>query len=297
MTPESLPVLSKLDLRVLTNFISTSNIEMLSERTSANSFEAKVRNFLSKRNIHFYDTDTLGRTFDRCYELLIDTYRSEYIYKNELVRNLLQDKYQRTETVIFNEFKVGKSIADTIFLNGIGKVFEIKTELDNPDRLINQLADYKKAFTHVFVVTNEDHLPKYRRIVNDPTIGFMTFSKDMTINQVYDAQCDTSRLCHKTMMKSLRKSEYLGLMMNIFNEVPNVGTTLLFKTCLQWLELIDPVFVHQHFIGILKKRQMIIPDSIDYQNIPHSLTYLCNSLNLKEKQYISLIKRLQRKIK
>ena len=38
-------------------------------------------------------------------------------------------------------------------LNGKAVVYEIKTELDNLERLESQISDYYKAFDHVAVVT------------------------------------------------------------------------------------------------------------------------------------------------
>ena len=56
-------------------------------------------------------------------------------------------------TTALTEIPIAKSKADFVLINGKAVVYEIKTELDNFDRLENQINDYYKAFDHVAVVT------------------------------------------------------------------------------------------------------------------------------------------------
>ena len=60
----------------------------------------------------------------------------------------------RTTTAL-TEVPIGKSKADFILINGKAIVYEIKTELDNFDRLDGQMEDYYKAFSRMVVVTSE----------------------------------------------------------------------------------------------------------------------------------------------
>ena len=48
------------------------------------------------------------------YRSLASNYRCEYVYKNEIIKKLLS-KYGVKSTAVFNEFKVGNSIADIAF--------------------------------------------------------------------------------------------------------------------------------------------------------------------------------------
>ena len=49
------------------------------------------------------------------YQVLVSNYRCEYVYKNEIIRKLLVN-YGTKDTAVFNEFKVGCSIADIAFV-------------------------------------------------------------------------------------------------------------------------------------------------------------------------------------
>ena len=79
------------------------------------------------------------------YRVLVSNYRCEYVYKNEIIKELLS-KYGTKSTAVFNEFKVGNSIADIAFFNGESKAFEIKTDLDTPKRLKKQIAPLARYF-------------------------------------------------------------------------------------------------------------------------------------------------------
>ena len=58
-------------------------------------------------------------------------------------------------TTALTEVAIAKSKADFVLINGKAVVYEIKTELDNLERLCSQIDDYYKAFDHVAVVTYE----------------------------------------------------------------------------------------------------------------------------------------------
>nr|WP_270211591.1 sce7726 family protein [Streptococcus anginosus] len=49
-------------------------------------------------------------------------------------------------TTALTEIPVGRAKPDFILINGKAVVYEIKTELDNFDRLENQINEYYKAF-------------------------------------------------------------------------------------------------------------------------------------------------------
>lgn len=64
------------------------------------------------------------------------------------------------EYVLINElhFRDGKRRADLVEVNGCLNVYEIKSDLDNLDRLADQLADYKNSFDTITVVATFKHI-------------------------------------------------------------------------------------------------------------------------------------------
>ena len=61
-------------------------------------------------------------------------------------------------TPALTEVPIGSSKADFILINGKAVVYEIKTALDNFDRLDGQIEDYYKAFSRTVVVTSESFI-------------------------------------------------------------------------------------------------------------------------------------------
>ncbi len=70
-------------------------------------------------------------------------------------------------TTALTEVAIAKSKSDFVLINGKAVVYEIKTELDNLERLSSQVDDYYKAFDHVAVVTYEKNLQKQLQKVLD----------------------------------------------------------------------------------------------------------------------------------
>ena len=64
------------------------------------------------------------------YHILEKNYPNEYVLKNEFLNKWLKKELGTNNSAIFNEFRIGKAIADLAMFNGISKVFEIKTILD-----------------------------------------------------------------------------------------------------------------------------------------------------------------------
>lgn len=69
-------------------------------------------------------------------------------------------------TSAFSQVRIGHSIADFVMINGEGRVYEIKSDLDNFDRLYDQLRDYYRAFSKVSVLVSIHELEKIRNVLS-----------------------------------------------------------------------------------------------------------------------------------
>lgn len=86
----------------------------------------------------------------------------------------------RTTTAL-TEVPIGNSKADFILINGKAVVYEIKTALDNFDRLDVQIKDYYKAFSRVVVVTPEENFESlWPKLQNSPA-GICVLTKKNTL--------------------------------------------------------------------------------------------------------------------
>ena len=109
------------------------------------------------------------------YTILKKQYRNEYYYKNILFNKLLLGVHSLNTTTALTELPIADCKADFILINGKAVVYEIKTELDNFDRLENQINNYYKAFDHVAVVTCKESLNDLKEKIESFTISRWVF--------------------------------------------------------------------------------------------------------------------------
>lgn len=126
----------------------------LSTSTNQSAYIRRITKYTRREQMTTDQPKRLGDLIAPSYQILEQNYRHEYFYKNKLLNDYVLMHYALDDTVLLNEFRVGDSIVDVVLVNGTNKVFEIKTELDTPERLKPQLDDYYKAFTEVYVFTH-----------------------------------------------------------------------------------------------------------------------------------------------
>ena len=81
-----------------------------------------------------YKGNTYLSVLRQTYKILEKSYPNEYVLKNEFLNQWLKKELGHNDSVIFNEFRIGKAIADLAMFNGVSKAFEIKTILDKEYR-------------------------------------------------------------------------------------------------------------------------------------------------------------------
>src|SRR5690606_13072256 len=180
-------------------------------------------------------------------------YRHEYIYKNKLLNDYVLKYYALEGTILLNEFRIGQSIADAVLINGTNKVSEIKTELDTPERLHNQLADYYKAFTEVYLFTHVSLLDKYLRILPSH-VGVLVYTEEGQVVEYRVPQLYREELDASFMMASLRKPEYTKLVKQLVGFVPAVTPAFFYRSCLAILKELPVEEVRKAYCNILKGR-------------------------------------------
>ena len=78
-----------------------------------------------------------------------------------------------SEDTAIVELPVSGSIADFIIVNESATVYEIKTALDNFERLDSQISDYSRAFAKVCVVIPAEKLERLLQKIDNPKIGIV----------------------------------------------------------------------------------------------------------------------------
>ncbi len=230
-----------------------------------------------------------GDIICKAYSILSDCYRVEYFYKNTILNELLTKKqFTQDSVVVFNEFKINKSIADVVYINGKNRAYEIKTELDSPERLHNQIADYKKMFSEINIVTHISLYEKYKQLLNDHTIGIYVLDEGLKIQIKRQATADNTKLDLEVMLKTLRKKEIISLVYDLTNVNIQTSNILFFDECLSILEVCEIFEVQLRVFYYLKKRGINEKDMLLDVKTMKELKYLCLSMGFVKRDYETL---------
>lgn len=224
------------------------------------------------------------------YNVLREGYRNEYYYKNTLLNKLLLGIHSVNTTTALTEIPIAKSKADFVLINGKAVVYEIKTELDNFDRLENQINDYYKAFDHVAVVTCKENLQVLKKkieMIGKP-VGIYILQKRGTITTIQKPQAYSVELDAEILFKILRKQEYEEILFNKYKHLPDVSEFKYYSECKKMFLEIPLEEAYLSVLKLLKKRSQIIKD--EFSKIPYELKFLAYFMNLKSDDYKKITK-------
>jgi len=155
------------DLRGISRLINHAAFKKLSMESNQSAYIRKLKKYAHFEAIQDNQKPkTLHGLIDYGYQLLVQNYRSEYVYKSTLLNEFILKNYSLDDTILLNEFRINDSIADIVLVNGTNKVFEIKTELDTLERFKSQVSDYYKSFSEVYLVTHFSVYKKYLNILD-----------------------------------------------------------------------------------------------------------------------------------
>lgn len=252
---------------ILKRFFSKPILHDLLSGKTNDVFECVVRRYIS---------DPEGKSYSELvseiYTYLGKNYRTEYFYKNTMLNKLLIKRHDYTKTIVLSELPIGNSKADFIMINGKGVVYEIKTELDNLERLDSQIRDYYKAFSEVVIVTYEENLDKVKKIIPD-TVGIMLLTKRKALKMVRDPVPNFSFLDYMTIFKILRKYEFEDIIQSKAYSLPEVNQFQYYRECYSIITQIGIEELQVAMLKVLKKRMKI--DIVEFtMSMPEELRFL-----------------------
>lgn len=223
------------------------------------------------------------------YRELKNNYRNEYYYKNTLLNKLLLGIHSINTTTALTEIPIAKSKADFLLINGKAVVYEIKTSLDNLDRLENQINDYYKAFDHVAVVTcreNVKTIEKKIEMINKP-VGIYILQKRGTLTLVQEPKSYKKDLDKETLFKLLRKHEYENIILKMNGKLPDVSEFKYYGECKKIFCSFSLDEVYPEVLINLKKRVVVIQE--EFKKVPYELKFLAYFMNFKIADYKKLL--------
>ena len=290
----------RFNLGVLYMAMINSNEELIRLRDFSSAFSRSafidVLNFNDYSHFNWlvskYDIlrcATYSDLLKKSYSVISKYYRCEYVYKNELIKLLLK-KYGTRNSVYFNEFRVGNSIADMVMFNGESKAFEIKTEYDTPRRLDKQMDDYKRFFDKCYIIVPEDKVDEYRDIV-ESTTGIIAMSRNngrIILKEIRHAE-QNDRFEFEALMSCLRTEEYKNIVLSLGESLEGIAGYDMYKYCYQVISKANPNELRELFLREIKKRKN---NTAQLRKYPMSIRQMMLSLNLPQDKANKLLEQL-----
>ena len=292
----SIPTYDKGQLRELASMVSHAAFKRLSSSSNQSAYIQRMKKYTGWKEMSTERPTKLGDLIAHSYQILEQHYRHEYLYKNKLLNDYVQNKYALDDTILLNEFRVGQSIADAVLVNGTNKVFEIKTELDSPERLQSQLEDYYKAFTEVYVFTHTTLADKYLNLL-PVHVGLLLYTANGSVYELRAATARTESLDSTFMMGSLRKPEYTKLVKQLVGFIPEATPAFYYRSCLEVLRQFPVEQVQKEYCNILKQR--IDHQTNTYLNegeVPAYMNFSFYQSKFNKKSYLTMINNLSKNL-
>ena len=252
--------------RAINRVFTRKVFEDLIENGKNDTFDYVVRRYIDDP-----EHKNHGQLISEIYSHLGKQQRNEYFYMNTLLNKLLCGIHNVNTTSAFSQVRIEHSIADFVMINGEGSVYEIKSDLDNFDRLYDQLRDYFCAFSKVSVLASIHEHEKVKTVLTSfgdmgRAVGIYVLSDQSTIfNRERSKEPETYNdyLNYRSIFKLLRKREYESVIRVYWGQVPQTDPVFHYKACLEQFERIPILEAQQLAFQELKKRNRIAVDRFE----------------------------------
>jgi len=243
---------------------------------------------INRYDVEFIDgSKTYLSYLKHIYRILERFYPNEYVYKNELINKWLIDELGTSDSIVYNEFRLGNAVADLAMFNGVSKAFEIKTILDKDARLHSQITEYHKLFNEVYIIVPETRLDNYINLY--PDVGIVIFRNS---NKGFElAKPATAIKCIEIepLMQTLHTHEYIFMVEEYYGERPLFNDFNKFDICKKLIEKIPQNTLNDLFITTMKKRKV----NNEFSKREKQLNQIFLSLNLSQVQQAQLLSNLR----
>ena len=239
---------------------------------------------------------TYGKVISQIYQYMNSEYRNEYYFKNTIFNQLLIQKHDLYSTAALTELPVANSKADFVMINGKGVVYEIKTDLDNFQRLQSQINDYYKVFSYVNVVVSKKQVEKVKDFLKDTKVGILELTNSGKLICRKKATINNVELSYEAMFQVLRKKEFEKIIFDYFGNLPKVSDFEYYRECLRWIKGINIIRLQKKIMESLKKRTILSSTDVFEERVPNELSFYVYFSKKYRSNYDTLDEFLDKKV-
>lgn len=275
---------------------------MTKYRILAMLFSRKVFTRLLERGdiaplLEVYQTVGSGRS--RCltaeaylvwiYNTLLRHYPCEYVYKNEFLNRVVLKHRLGRDCVVVSEFKVAGAIADFAIFGEESCAFEIKTDLDSPKRLAEQLVAYQTVFEKVSLVISMQDLGRYVPLLppNIGLIGLLNDSCGCNFEEIRPA-ARTEAIDPEELMKVLHTAEYEQLVKLHCGALPPCQPFKRYDACLNVLKEMPQAVLREAFRDSVRQRRNRLQTMAVLRQAPRPLRQITLAMGLSTADIVNI---------
>jgi ribosomal protein L17 len=175
-------------------------------------------------------------------------------------------------------------------------VYEIKTQYDSFDRLVNQLKNYKKFFEYINIVTVESKVKELENLIDD-SVGIIVLTSKYTLRNIRKATSNIENIEQDILFDVLKKDEYLIIIKQQHGYVPDVPNTQIFSECKKMFIQFDKSTAHKEVLKALKERKSHKKLNENIQKFPNALRVEILNSNFDEKKQEKILSFLNKPLK
>lgn len=267
---------------ILNRLFTIAAFQELIEETNS-----RIYSDIINRYVNTTDIPTNAEAITEIYSFMRKKYRNQYYYKNTILNKLLLGVHSINTTTALTEIPISTSKADFLLINGKAVVYEIKTELDNLDRLESQIQNYYKAFDHVCVLTCDEYARTLLERFKNTSVGIYVLTKRETISRLKEPETYSDLLDLNVMFKVLNKPEFEKIIFQYYKELPKISQVKYYSKCQECFCNIPLKDAYLSFLKVLKTRNKVSDVNL-FNMVPYELKSLVYFSQYRNSDYLNL---------
>jgi hypothetical protein len=230
---------------------------------------------------------TVRDLLEQVYDGMRSAYRTEYLYKNEVLRRIVIARHDPNRTTVLLEKPIARwaSRLDMLVVNDTTTAYEIKTDHDDLGRVRKQTDLALEAFDRVYVACSERWVPAIKETVDD-RVGIVAMRRKGTFTRVRPAKPNAHKVDPGAVFPLLRQTEYLAAIEDLIGPVPPVDDVTRYGICFELFMGLSGTAAHSVLLAALKNRFLTGTDAQQLRGLPYSLAHLYYQATVRERQHL-----------